>query len=620
MTRYDTHMPEKIEAAIHANQNLLILRNATQSAIGNILVALVFTLFYSHYISSMAWQWLIFWMGALIIVSLMRIWSSQQILSNFQLNSDSNWPISDDENHDPHLLGLDHNAFQKEATKHYVWVFATGVLWGLACLIFFTEQQIAQTVMMVTIAGIAAGSLSSLSPIKELFFVFLALIFIPLEFKLFFSTGEQSIAFAVLLLFYAVFIAKSGLQNASLFHNTLSANLANQNLIIELTEAKEKAEEAITVKSNFLANISHELRTPLNAILGFISILKQKEDDPQKLHYQEVIDESGHHLLAIINDILDLSRIENHQIETHQETCHLDTEIDKVIQRHSKQAQQKNITISLQKNSPIPPTLELDIQHWKQILTHLVSNAIKFSREKTTTRIELEYIPRSQTLVTHVIDQGIGISKEQQKKILDSFTQADSSSTRQYGGLGLGLTISNHLTQMLGGTFKLESQVGHGSRFSFDVRAIAIADKSPPKPKTPISDQIHGHILIVEDNLTNQLLMKSLIGKLGLSFDIANDGVEAVECFNEKTYDAILMDENMPRLSGTGATLQIRQIEAQKFLPRTPIIAVTANASETDRKRFLEADMDDFIAKPINIPKLIQSLQRFLLAGNKTRD
>lgn len=614
------HDASVYQQEILTGQILMILRNGVSSSLGNVLVATVFTIFYGHYISETQNVGILIWLVIMFVLSGIRLWDSQRLLNLYdptalEFEEETNAHANEPMRFQPNKEDLD--PLISQANRHYIWILLTGCMWGLASLLFFTEQTIAQTVLIVTIAGIAAGSLSSLSSNKTLFMTFSALIFLPLGFQLFFSYGEQSLAFAILLLFYATFMIKSGLHHNAMIHSTLVANLHNQALVDELMTAKQKAENAVTLKSNFLANISHELRTPLNAILGFLSILRQKETDSQKIYYQEVIDESGHHLLKIINDMLDLSKIENHQIQSRQESCELLTELDNILHQFHKQAEQKQIQIKIEKLSPIPPNLELDIQHWKQILANLLSNAIKFSHEKSEIQIHLEYIARKQSLITQVIDQGIGISKEHKLKIFDSFTQGDSSSTRRYGGLGLGLTICQHLTELLGGEFTLESDVGKGTIATFDVKAMAISNPiASSKPAIIDSKELHGHILIVEDNLTNQLLMKSLISKLGLTYDIANDGIEAVEQYETSEYDAILMDENMPRLSGTGATQRIRQIEAQTFKKRIPIIAVTANASENDRQRFLEADMDDFIAKPINIPKLIQTLNHYLNDNN----
>lgn len=602
----------QLETEIKSNQIQLVLQNTVQSAFGNIFVALVFTLFYTHYINPSINYLLYTWLAVMIGVSIARWLHSENLLSTYKADKPQSDILLETQTISSRAKHKAHQKLIHSSSKHFGLILLTAGLWGFASVAFFSEHSIAQTVLMVSIAGISAGSLSSLSAIKEILFIYLAIIIIPLEFQLFLSHGEQSLAFAIMLFVFTTFIIQSGLQQHQLILKTLNTNFENNQLISELTSAKETSEEAVSIKSNFLATISHELRTPLNAILGFTSILKQKETDPQKLHYHVVIDESGHHLLSVINDILDLSCIENQQIQTHQQTCDVNEVIRSSLDKHRKLFEQKAIEIVVNKNTPIPTILELDVQHWKQIFTNLLSNAIKFSAQNTKVRIELEYIPRTQMLVTHVIDQGIGISKEQQKKIFNAFTQVDSSSTRQYGGLGLGLTLCHHLTQLLGGHFYLQSQEGQGSTFTFDVRALEINDAPAPGKTSLLNSEMSGHVLIVEDNLTNQLLMKSLIGKLGLTFEIANDGVEAIEFFEGNHYDAILMDENMPRLSGTGATEQIRQIEAQQFLTRTPIIAVTANASDRDREGFLKAGMDDFIAKPINIPKLVESLEGFL--------
>lgn len=317
-------------------------------------------------------------------------------------------------------------------------------------------------------------------------------------------------------------------------------------------------------------------------------------------------------MLNIINDILDLSRIENHQIQIKPHHSNVIQLAKTVVAKHQKSSQQKSIQVITDSAPEVPPSLKFDGKHWQQILSHLLSNAIKFSPEHTKVQIKIAYDTQQQILITQVIDHGIGISKEQQKKILDSFTQVDSSSTRTYGGLGLGLTLCYQLTQLLGGKFSIESTPGKGSRFCFDIQATPVTESPRPVDSSSKRPQLKGHLLIAEDNLTNQLLLKSLLSKQGLTFDVANNGAEAVDYFHQHRYDLILMDENMPKLSGTEATLKIRHFEAENNKTRTPIIAVTANASEADRQKFLDADMDDFIPKPIHVPQLIAALQKTL--------
>lgn len=592
---------------IHSGQISLVLKNSTASALGNALVALVFMLLFINYLDETQTFSLFIWFGSILMVSLIRWRYGEKLLQEIPLfrQASSHEPLAQQPL--PAISDQDH----KKVRLYYAMVLTTAALWGSASFLFFSTELITQTVLLVTVAGIIAGSLSSLAAVKPLFITFLLLALTPLEIQLFLNQEPQSLTLAMMVLLYALFMYRSGMYHQQMVQEILSLNLENRTLIKELTEAKNKAEEAVTVKSNFLSNVSHELRTPLNAILGFTTILKQNEKDAQKLYYQEIIDESSHNLLNIINDILDLSKIENHQLKTRQKPCKIQSEIDAVVHQQQKNADKKQVRIDTDYPAPIPETLLIDCQHWKQILSNLLSNAVKFSGEKTTVTIEIEFSSKTQMLKCRVIDQGIGISEEDQQKIFDSFTQAEEGLTRSYGGTGLGLTICKHLTEHLGGKLSLISKLGEGSQFFFEIPAKTLRKTDETKNSFASLD-IKGHILIVEDNLANQLLLKSLISRMGLTYDTANDGVEAVEKFQQNHYDLVLMDESMPRLNGTAATQKIRSIEAEHFKDATPIIAVTANAGEDDRQHFLESGMDDYISKPIDVDKLTKSLQRFL--------
>ena len=213
-----------------------------------------------------------------------------------------------------------------------------------------------------------------------------------------------------------------------------------------------------------------------------------------------------------------------------------------------------------------------------------------------------------------VKDEGIGISKKYQENIFTPFTQEDTSTTRKYGGTGLGLAISYNLIQLMGGEIHLQSEVSIGSEFYF---SIPLQEGLSPNVTTPIqshrNSNIDGYILLVEDNVTNQLFMKVLLKKMGLQYEIANDGLEALEMFQQQKFDLILMDENMPRMSGIEATQQIRKIEKEKNLLHTPIIALTANALQGDQEKFISAGMDEYLSKPINKELLYTILQKFLI-------
>ena len=381
----------------------------------------------------------------------------------------------------------------------------------------------------------------------------------------------------------------------------------------ELIYEKERALGATKAKSQFLANMSHEIRTPLNGILGFVDILKEDITDTQNKEYLNIIDNSSHHLLGIIEDILDFSKIESGKLEIENIDFNTTNELQSTIDLFKAKASEKNISLEISIDKDIPKYLNSDPLRIKQVISNLLSNAIKFTPNGKKIFIDINY--KDENLNISVKDQGIGVNKDNLSHIFDSFTQENSSTTREFGGTGLGLSISNELVKLLGGEIKVTSEIGIGSEFYFSIPIKLGLAKIDEKVKNEIEDKdikLNGKILVVEDNKANQVFMKVILQKIGLQFDIASDGIEAIEQFKNNKYDAILMDENMPNMNGIEATRQILNIEKENNLNHTPIIALTANALKGDRERFLSAGMDEYLTKPLNKIILNKVLNKFI--------
>ena len=378
-----------------------------------------------------------------------------------------------------------------------------------------------------------------------------------------------------------------------------------------LESAKKEAEEASIQKSLFLANMSHEIRTPLNAITGFISLLNEKETDRDKLKYLSVIRNSSDLLLQIINDILDFSKIESGKMKLDPINFCPYEDLIVTGELFQTKASEKDILLKINYNNSMPKILYGDILKIKQILSNLLSNAIKFTQKNSVVKCIIWYSKGQ--LNIRVKDYGIGISKEKQEVIFESFTQAENSIVREYGGTGLGLAISSKLTKILGGTLTLNSEEGKGSTFQLSIPLPLGEEKEEKKEElSNMVDPLEGHILIVEDNETNSMFIGIILDNAGITYEIAHNGIEAVEKFKSKSYDLILMDENMPKLSGIGATKAIREIEKQQNKKHTPIISLTANAFSGDKERFLEAGMDEYLSKPVEPDNLIQVIKKFV--------
>ena len=378
-----------------------------------------------------------------------------------------------------------------------------------------------------------------------------------------------------------------------------------------INEAKENAEKAAKVKSEFLANMSHEIRTPLNAMFGFIRILQELENDQDKRKYLNIIEKSGENLLTIINDILDFSKIESGKFNIEKIEFNPKEEILILKELFASKASEKNILLTIKKES-LKYNIISDPTRIKQVIANLLSNAIKFTPENKKIELCIKYDDNKEELYIEVKDEGIGIPKDKLKHIFEEFSQADSSTTRKYGGTGLGLTISYKLVQLLGGELKVESEVNKGSKFYFSIPAkkAGLAKEIDVTPKKMLQDKFDLHLLLVEDNKANQMFMKVILKKLGISFDIANDGIEAIEMYKNNKYNLILMDENMPRMNGIEATKNIRKIEREKNKDPIIIIALTANALEGDRERFILSGMNYYLSKPLDIEKLKDILRK----------
>lgn len=390
----------------------------------------------------------------------------------------------------------------------------------------------------------------------------------------------------------------------------------------ELNTALEKAEAANKAKSHFLANMSHEIRTPMNAIIVLTYILKQDGLTHQQLEKLNQIDLSANHLLSIINDILDISKIEAEKFKLDYSDFNIETLFDQIKSISSEQANKKGLTIKTEATD-IPLWLNGDSTRIQQAIINFTSNAIKFS-EQGNILIRVNKVEQKDNKILlrfEVNDEGIGIEPDKLKKIFQAFEQADVSTTRKFGGTGLGLTITSRLAQMMGGDAGVNSEPGKGSSFWFTAW-LEIAEKQLLQPqkehmkksKEKLSSGYSGaRLLLVEDNKINREIAIELIKSSGISIDSAENGAEAVRMVSANPYDLILMDVQMPEMDGLEATRQIRLLPGKQDLP---ILAMTANVYKEDREACSDVGMNDFVAKPINPEKLFETLVKWLPAQN----
>jgi signal transduction histidine kinase/ActR/RegA family two-component response regulator len=476
-------------------------------------------------------------------------------------------------------------------------------------------QVLTECLLVVGVAGFSSASASMFAPFPRLSLFNVAVQLVPVYIWSVFALPRYGWLLPALMAMHALTVAQTILINGAHSRQMFLAQISLEEQSEDLRHARDAADLAASAKMRFLANMSHEIRTPLNGIMGLAEALTDMSLTPEQRAVLDDIGRSGHHLLAIVNDVLDMAKVSSGKLSVEQAAFDLRGLIRDVSSPAAALADTGKLRFLVDVPPDLPQQVQGDALRIRQVLSNLLSNAVKFTPAGDV-RLAVER-PRPGWVRFGVSDTGIGLSLEQQASLFQEFHQVDSSATRKFGGSGLGLAISHRLAGLMGGQLWVESRLGAGSTFFLEVPLpVCQAAPSPASPAPVVWALPAGlRVLVAEDNVVNQKVIAMLLKNVGASVEIAENGRAAVERHQASPYDVILMDCQMPELDGYEATARIRSLPGCASL--VPIIGVTANAFAEDRDRCISAGMNGYVAKPVNRGALMAAMAQLLTPAGK---
>lgn len=496
-------------------------------------------------------------------------------------------------------------------------VFLTGAGWGITSTLMFPINELNQIVLAFILVGVSASGVAY-SSVAWVYYGFVGCVLLPLMVRLFYVGGEVYYALSAMTGFFLMVMIMAVHRMYISSVAELNLSYKNEELIAELKKEKDKAEKMSQAKGEFLANMSHEIRTPMNGVIGTLQLLEDTDLDPDQKEFVSTAHKSADALLAILNDILDISKIEAGKLRFENIAFNLTQVIKDIVVLYSLKSEQHGVALVQSIDESLPEVVLGDPTRLRQIIVNLVSNALKFTQQGEV-KVSVDVLSKNTEnveLKISVSDTGIGISEQAQETLFNAFTQADGSTTRKYGGTGLGLAIVGQLVEMMQGELGVDSVEGEGSTFWVVLKFQCVDQESLVKEKVvpvsmPLSSSVK--ILLVEDNPINQMVAQKMLEKVGVKSTLANNGVEALKILAEQVFDLVLMDCQMPEMDGFDATREIRQLNIKALNQQpVPIIAMTANVMSGDRDRCLDVGMNDYIAKPVQFDELEALLRKWL--------